>query len=164
MPGKVKSSTKRHSRARGSQATQRQARRRALNAVNEMRREDLSLTAAARKAKTTPATVRRYAGDSLTLRNQRWEAVLADRKIRSMYVNTGGHVVPVKVRGSRKASELSAYHNAVGYYLATGEADRLQPFLGKSVGGLEYETDLDVLDEMARRGQLSIESIYQAVG
>src|ERR1700722_5048552 len=103
-----------------------------------MRRGNLSLTAAARKAKTTPATVRLYAGDSLKLRNQRWEAVVSDRLVRPMYVNSGGRIVSVNVRGSRKASEVSAYPSAVRYYLDTGDESRLQPFVGKTVSGYEY--------------------------
>ena len=86
-----------------------------------------------------------------------------DRLHRAMYIFSGGEIVPVTVRGSRKASEVSAYHHAVRYYLDTGLTDRLRPFVGKTVDGVEYDTDPDVLDEIARRGQLSIESIYQLV-
>jgi hypothetical protein len=128
-----------------------------------MRRDNLSLTAAARKAKTTPATVRRYAGSGLKLRNQRWEAIIGDRLVRPMYVFSGGQMVPIEVRGNRKASEVSAYHNAVSHYLDTGDEGGLRVFLGKTVSSVEYETDPDVLDEMARRHELTIESIYQAM-
>jgi hypothetical protein len=58
---------------------------------------------------------------------------------------------------------LSAYFHAVGHYLDTGDEEPLRAFQGKSVGSFEYETDPDVLDEMARRHQLDIESIYQLV-
>ena len=128
-----------------------------------MRRSNLSLNAAARKAKTTPETVRRYAGANLTLRNQRWQAVIADRAVRHMYVFSGGQLVNVDVRGSRKASEVSGYFSAVNHYLTTGDDSRLQPFVGKTVAGYEYETDLDAIDEIGRRGELSIESIYRSV-
>ncbi len=128
-----------------------------------MRRDGLSLTAASRKAKTTPETVRRYAGLSIVRKGRRWTAEPGDRLVRKMYVFSGGQKVDVDVRGSRKASELSSYFSALNLYLNTGDDSRLRPFTGKSVAGFEYETDVDVLDEMARRGVPSIESIYQAV-
>ena len=74
-----------------------------------------------------------------------------------------GRVAAVDVRGSRKASEVSTYHAVVRRYLETGNDDALRAFVGKTVGGVEYEADPDALDEMARRGQLTIESIYQTV-
>ncbi len=80
-----------------------------------------------------------------------------------MIVFSAGTIVPVDVRGSRKASELRAYHEAVSKYLDTGDEEPLRRFTGKTVAGAEYETDPDVLDEMARRRQLTIESIYQLV-
>jgi hypothetical protein len=128
-------------------------------------REDprMSLTKASRRIGTRPETVRRYAGEALDRRGTRWTVTKGDRLYRAMFVNSGGEKVPVDVRGSRKASELSAYHRAVANYLATGEEEPLRAFAGKSVAGVEYETDLDVLDEMARRRQLNIESIYQFV-
>jgi hypothetical protein len=80
-----------------------------------------------------------------------------------MVVYSAGVVVDVDVRGSRKASELGAYHAAVAAFLATGDEDVLRPFEGRRVGGYAYETDPSVLEEMARRGQLDMESIYQLV-
>lgn len=143
---------------------QRQERAAALQAVSMMRDDPtLSLSRAARQAGTTPRSVRHYAGDALEHSGSRWTATRADRLYRPMFVNSGGLVVPVDVRGSRKASEVSAYHRAVRRYLDSGDDRDLNRFASRTVAGVEYETDPDVLDEMARRGQLSIESIYQAV-
>jgi len=136
----------------------------ALRTVSLMREDHrLSLQDAAFRAATSPEAVLWYARPALERRGGRWVVTDADRLYRAMYVNSGGAQVHVDVRGSRKASELSAYHRAVSHYLDTGDNEALRHFVGKSVGGYEYDTDLDVLDEMARRGQLDIESIYQLV-
>lgn len=136
----------------------------ALRAIT-LKREDpaMSLTKAARRAGTTPQAVRRYAGDALERRGSRWSATRGDRIYRPMVVYSEGDVVPADVRGSHKAAELSDYHRAVGHYINIGDDEPLRRFTGKTVAGVEYETDPDVLDEMARRGQLDIESIYQVV-
>jgi len=80
-----------------------------------------------------------------------------------MVVYSDGSIVEVDVRGSRKASEVGAYHAAVGSFLATGDDSRVTRFRGRRVAGVTYETDPTVLEEMARRGQLDMDSIYQAV-
>jgi hypothetical protein len=123
----------------------------------------LSLSRAAANEGTTPRAVHRYAGDALERNGGRWHATHGDRLYRPMVVYSGGAIVDVDVRGSRKASELSAYHSAVRHYLDTGDEEPLKRFQGKSVGGFVYETDPDVLDEMARRRQLDTESIYRLV-
>ncbi len=124
---------------------------------------DISLSEAARRAGTRPGAVHRYAGDALARRGTQWRVTSRDRIYRPMIIYSNGQVVPVDVRSSRKATEVSDYHRAVGHYLETGDEEPLRAFFGKSVSGFEYETDSDVLDEMGRRGQLDIESIYQLV-
>jgi hypothetical protein len=143
---------------------EREARSRSLQAISIMRENpSISLSEAAHQAHTSPKTVRQYASEGLTPRGRIWLATPADRIYRPMVVYSAGEVTAVDVRGSRKASELSEYHQAVSDYLDTGDESGLRPFQGKSVAGVEYETDPDVLDEMARRNQLDIESIYQLV-
>ena len=78
-----------------------------------------------------------------------------------MKVHTQGRTTFVTVRGSRKASELSAYHQAVRRFRDTGDDSVLRRFEGKSVAGHPYETDPDVLEELARRGYLTTEHIYR---
>jgi hypothetical protein len=128
-------------------------------------REDpgLSLRDAAGLAGTTPEAVAWHAGGALEGRRGRAAATSGDRMYRPMVVYSAGDVVAVDVRGSRKASEVGAYHNAVRHYLDTGDEGPLRRFAGKTVAGVEYEADPDVLDEMARRRQLNVESIYQLV-
>ncbi len=123
----------------------------------------LTIDAAARLEGTTPEAMTWHVGEGLKKDSGRWRATKGDRLLRTMYVNSDGRIVQVDVRGSRKASEISRYHVAVRWFLDTGDESLLVAFAGLRVGGVEYETDLDVLEEMARRGQLDIESIYEAV-
>jgi hypothetical protein len=139
-------------------------RRRSLRVISGMRENrKLGLNEAAKQEGVSPRTVHSYADDALEKRGGRWRAKPADRIYRPMIVYSDGKVVEVDVRGSRKASELGAYHAAVSVFLATGDEEALRPFEGRRVGGYAYETDPTVLEEMARRGQLDMESIYQLV-
>ena len=136
----------------------------ALRTLSSMRAEPhLSLSAAAKREGTTPEVVRWFVGDTITKNRGRWRVQPADRLLRSMYVYSDGEIVSVSVRGSRKATELAHYHQAVRHFLNTGDGSSLAVFEGRKVAGRIYETDLDALEEMARRRQLDIESIYQVV-
>ena len=81
-----------------------------------------------------------------------------------MRIHSDGRTIEVDVRGSSKASLVAAHHNAVQHYLETGDVGALDPFINKTVAGRRLETDPDVLDEMARRNSLDIDTIYQLVG
>jgi hypothetical protein len=142
---------------------ERQTRGRALEAVSYMRRDRLSLRAAARKAGTTPGTVKRYAGTELKQdrRRGRYTITGGDRLYRPMRVLTNVGIVEVGVSGSRQASLIGAYWNAVDHYLRSGDDSTLRGFAGRSVAGVEFETDLTVIDELASRGELEFESIYE---
>lgn len=136
-----------------------------IDAVNIMRtRPGTSLEEASAEAGTSPEAVQWFAGEALYRESGRWRVTRADRILRTMRVNSNGDVVLVDVRGSRKASELGAYHAAVYRYLHTGDDERLRRFTGNSVAGVPYETDTEVLEEMWRRGDLTVEEIYKLVG
>ena len=137
----------------------------ALKTVSLLRNEPgISLEAAAARSGTNPDAVLWWAGDALSRENNRWKVRQADRIYRAMRVHSDGRTIEVDVRGSRKASLLAAHHDAVHHYLETGDTEPLDRFIGRSVAGRRLETDPDVLDEMARRHGLDIESIYQLVG
>ena len=139
-------------------------RRRSLQAVSLMRNQpDLTLQEAAAQIGTTPEAVRWHAGEALERSAGEWSASNGDRLYRPMFVYSNGEKVLVDVRGSRKASELAHYHGAVTHYLETGDDTALKRFSGKTVAGMPYEIDTTVLEEMARRNYLDIESIYQLV-
>ena len=139
-------------------------RARSLRALSAMREDpSLSIEAAARLEGTSVDAMTWHVAKALKREGGRWKPTKGDRLLRAMSVNSEGRVVNVNVRGSRKASEISRYHVAVRWFLDTGDESLLQAFTSKKVAGVVYETDPEVLEDMARRGQLDIESIYQAV-
>jgi hypothetical protein len=139
-------------------------RERSLRVIASMRENrTLSLPEAARREGTTPEAVVWFGEGSVTKVRGRWRASDADRLLRQMYVYSNGQIVEVSVRGSRKASELARYFNAVRLFREEGDDAALQDFEGRSVTGHVYETDLDILEEMARRDVLSIEDVYSLV-
>jgi len=140
---------------------EREARRAAFDALTLMRRDGLSLGAAAERAGTTPAAVLRHTGPALELERGRYRARPADRLLRVMRVlGPGGVEHEVEVRGSRAASLVGEHWAAIGVYLQTGDDSRLQALEGKRVAGIWLETDPDAIEEWARRGELEIEDIY----
>ncbi len=131
--------------------------------ANWRSRSGVTIDDVAAEAGTNPDAMKWFGIDAVYREGGKWRVTRADRLLRTMRVNSRGDVVVVDVRGSRKASELGAYHAAVYRYLHTGDDDALQRFAGKSVAGVPYETNGDALEEMWRRGDLSVEDIYQLV-
>ena len=123
----------------------------------------LSLRRAAEMEDTTTEAVVWFSEGTIAKSKGPWRVARADRLMRPMFTYSNGEIAEVIVRGSRKATELSRYHHAVRLYLNEGDDSKLASFAGKSVAGRRYETDLDTLDEMTRRGQLGIEDIYSLV-
>jgi hypothetical protein len=121
---------------------------------------ELTLTRAARETGIDPRTVRRYAGDAVERRAGRLVATPADRLFRPMFIYSAGRRVDVDVRGSRQASVVGRYHAAIHATLR-GDPRKLRQFAGRKVAGFELEADLDVIEELARRGALDVETIYR---
>jgi hypothetical protein len=142
----------------------RAARRAALDALNYIRNDGLSLHAAAESAGTTPAAVLRYAGSALERHGGRYVAKPGDRLLRVMVVlGSGGIEHEVEVRGSRAASLIGTHWSAIDHYLRTGDDSRLRRLDGKTVAGVPLEGDPDTLDEWQHRGVLEIEDVYELV-
>ncbi len=132
----------------------------ALRAVSIMRQDKLDLATAARLAGTTPTAVDFYAGRAF---DDAGRLKAADRMLRPMRIYSDGESVVVDVRGSRVASTIGEYHNAVRAYLNQGDVTGLARFEGQRVAGRPLETDPDVIDEMARRGTFRFDAIYVMV-
>lgn len=145
-------------------ASAQRTRQQALDAVALARRERVDLAVAAEREGTTLDAVTYWAPSAIERSGKTWNVQSADRLFRPMYVYSAGAPVAVDVRGSRTATKIGRYHAAVQRYLNTGDASRLAKFRGVRVGGVELEADLDVLDELARRGAFDFESIYRMVG
>ncbi len=105
-----------------------QARERALATLALMRREKLSLKAAARAEHTDTRTVKRYVGSTLRQKGPRgrYRPTAYDRIPRTLYVVTPEGTRPVTVRDSRQATKLAEYWAAVQRYLETGDASALR--------------------------------------
>jgi hypothetical protein len=130
-----------------------------------MRREGLSLDEASRRVHTTPNAVRRHGADALVRTSRgRYAVTAADAHFRRMWFITPDGLTTVETRDSRAASLVAEFDAAVQHYLATGDDRRLDRFRGKVLraGGKRYPfvTDLDILDELGRRGEISFETIY----
>lgn len=140
----------------------REARARALEAVSVARRDNLTIRTAARRVGVSVATVRKYAAPAL--RKDVFGRLVpteADRLYRRVRVIGPEGEAWVDVRGSRRASLVGEYWNAVRRYLATGDEAPLARFRGARVGGVELQTEPEAIEELARRGEVSFESLYE---
>jgi hypothetical protein len=141
-------------------------RERALAALALMRREKLSLRAAARAWETDPKTVRRFVGSAIRKDGRgRYQARAFDRIPRTLNFPTENGTIPLTVRDSRTASRIGKYLNAVRN--RSGDTSSLHPFKNKSfrVSGVVYRfvTDPDSLERLWLSGSLgAIESLYYA--
>lgn len=139
---------------------EREERHLAFEAIAEMRRDGISLQAAARRVGTTPGSVRRYAFGSLEKQGNRYRVTAADRSYQRMAVLSTEGLRDVDTRGSRVRSLVSAHWNAVRRFAATGDESVFKPFVSDRVGGVVLATDPDLIEEYLRRGEVSIDDIY----
>jgi hypothetical protein len=144
------------------------ARERALAALSAMRRENLSLAAAAKAVNTDPETVHRYVGSALVRESPRgrYRARAYDRLPRDVNFFTGERVVPITVHSSRTASWLGEFMNDVRKYHATGDESLLARYRGKRFRSgkqtYEFVTDSKTLQEFGNVG-LRGEGLYRAI-
>jgi hypothetical protein len=145
---------------------QREAYERALQTISLMRREHLSLNAAAREAGTQVETVRALAGRALIRTRQgRWEARRRDRLERRMLFYDRKGKLFVTVHSSATATRIAEYHAAMKEFLETGQRSKLRPFKGKSVADAKgkrhrFVTSPTIIRRLARAGEFRFESIY----
>lgn len=140
---------------------------RVANVISKMRSEKVSLRQASRESGINPRTVVRWGGFALQKRkNGKYVAKPNDRLLRIVVIPTAEGTREIIVRGSRQATLLGQYWNAVHRYLARGDASQLRKFRSKKIKdatGAEIPllTDQKVLDRLASAGVLSFESIYR---
>jgi len=143
-----------------------QTRDRALNALNKMRREHLSLSKACREEHIKPATLRRYVGSALRQEKPggRFRATAGDSFRRDLQIPTAQGMTAVRVYGSKNASLIANYLNAVSEYLRTGKRTKLDSFKGKTlkVDGkvVELVTDPTKLSPLAEADMLHFDQLY----
>jgi hypothetical protein len=153
-------------------AAARQAYEDSVRTIGVMRREGVSLDLAARRQGVPPDVVAEFGAGGRGAPSQRrvlqrqrdgsYTVRETDRMLRPMnIIQAGVGTIVVDVRGSRAASTVGSYWNAVDHYLATGDDTALRRFRGVKVGGVELETDPDTIDYLYTIGQIEFETIYQ---
>jgi hypothetical protein len=138
---------------------------RGLRVVRRMRRENVSLAAAARAEGTNSRAVIRSARPALENLDGAWYARSRDRLYRRRYIplrtDAGWDAVPVAITDSRTASTLGRYWRALQDALA-GHPEELRKFRGKSVTvqGRRYPllTDSRVIEDLAEAGVLDFDA------
>jgi hypothetical protein len=140
------------------------ARERALAAIARMRREGLSLSAAAKTEGTHTSTIKRYAGSALRQKcpGGHCRVTRSDRIARTLNFLT----TTVTVRSSRTASQIGEYMNAVKAY-GRGDISKVARFRGKSFratdGIHKFITEPAKLDEILDADVLKFEGLYRSV-
>lgn len=141
------------------------SRTRALNALNRLR-AGANIQTAAREAGTTPANVKRYAGQALRKgAGGRIVATKNDSLAVVMNLTTDGGTIAVPVAGSRDRKLVARYENAVGRFTKYGDKSVLTPFRGKTVRLATGEripllTDPNRLAMLGREGRLGFDVLY----
>lgn len=139
---------------------------RVLGVVAKMRNEKISLRQASQDVGINRQTVLRWGGPALQKRaNGKYVAKANDNLLRVLMVPTPEGTREIALRGSRQASQLGEYWNAVHRYLATGDASQLEKFRGKRLkdaNGVEVllPTNQAELNRLGSAGVLSFESLY----
>ena len=139
---------------------------RVLSVISKMRTDKVSLAQASRDVGIGPRTVKRWGGSALRKgQGGRYVAKKSDTLLRLMIILTPEGPREITVRGSKQATLLAEYWNALHRYVETGDAARLNAFRGKHItdaNGVDVSllTDFPVLNRLASAGVLSFESLY----
>lgn len=150
----------------GKRGREIETRNRALHALAKMRRDKLSFAEACRLEHIKPSTVVRHVGNAITQDRPggRYHATAGDRLRRDLQIPTALGPIPVPIHGSKKATEISRYLNAIALYLRKGDASKLERFKGKTIriGGQKIEliTDPAALTDLALAGALQFDQLY----
>lgn len=139
---------------------------RVVTVVSKIRGNNTSLQQASREVGISPRTVTKWAAPALRKTTSgRYTAKPTDQLLRVLLVPTTEGPREVAVRGSRKATQVGEYWNAVHRFLETGDRSGLQKFAGKfliDAGGNRFSflADRNELKRLGSAGVLSFHSIY----
>jgi hypothetical protein len=129
-------------------------------------RQGLSRQKAAKRARTTPRTIQKYAQPAIRREEGTYRARPTDLLRRSMRVLTDQGVDVAEIPSSGIASRLSKYWHAVDHYLRTGDRRPLRPYEGKVLRAagrqFPFVTDPDLLARLAEAGEVRFEDLYEA--
>ena len=104
---------------------------RSLRVLSKLRNEKTSLKKASQEVGIRPETVKRWAGSALKKQpNGKIAPKSSDQLLRVLRVPSADGLRDVAIRGSRNATFLAEYFNALHRYLATGQFADLERFRG----------------------------------
>ena len=148
-----------------------ETKRRALAALALMRRQRISLAEACRAEHIKSKTFLTIAGSAVTQDHPggRYRATKGDSFRRDLKVPTTLGQITVPIKGSKTATQIAKYQNAVAEYLRTGKTSSLRPFRGKSVVDargrkVELITDPATLSALATADELKFIDLYGSIG
>lgn len=137
---------------------------RVARGLGHMRRDGISASAAAKRARMKLRTFRKGAGKFLDRSGpgKPWKARTEDQLRFSMKVLTVGGRVDAIVPDSSERKLLHDYEIVVTKFRGAedGAEEELKRFDGKTVGGHKLITDPKVLIELEEAGELDFESLY----
>jgi len=114
----------------------------AFAALSLMRRQGVPASDAVKVAGTTLANLQKYVGPALTKRGRDYAAKPSDELVRRMLLPDPRGVRQVEIRGSKAASLVGTYWNALDEALK-GNPAALKQFKGRTIPG----TDLTFLTD-----------------
>jgi len=135
-------------------------------AVSLMREKDISASAAARALWIPPRVfIDRGRSALRRLKNGQYVARSNDHLFRPVIVISNNGPVEVATRNFREASLAGQHSSAVERYLETGDDSALRRLPRNYIIDAEGNrvtllTDLDELDRLGNRGELSFETLY----
>ena len=134
-----------------------------LAAVSLSRREGLDLRYAAKIEGTRISTIQRYAPSALEKHKGKYRVKAFDPIPRVL--NVPGHTGMIRraFPGSRSASKIARYMNAVRALIYKNDPSGLAEFQGKKVAGYKFVTDISKLKHLANFGLLSLDRLYAGV-
>jgi hypothetical protein len=142
--------------------------KRVVKVISKMR-SGASLRRALENQHISPRTVKKWAGPVLQKRSTgKWGVTKTDRLLRELRIITPDGEREILVRGSRQATQLSRYFEAVHRYLETGDTSKLVRFQGKFIKDargvqIPFLTDQKKLKLLGYAGALSFESLYTRI-
>jgi hypothetical protein len=141
---------------------------RVFRVLGHMRRNNVSLSVAARLEGIKPETVVRHARNALYRSGpgKPWKVAQIDQLSAVMTVITRFGPTTVVVHGSRERRLLGHYNFALRMWRAGehGAEAALRTFRGKTVGGLTLITDTKLLIQLEEAGRLDFDNLYSSLG
>lgn len=134
---------------------QKMFRERSLEALSTSRKTSQSLSKIAKSFGLSVRTVINNTNAFKKTKN-RWTPKRFDKVSRSMLFAEAGKMKSIETSDSRHAKTIGQYNNAVGYYLSTGNATKLEKFAKRKVKDSHgmihsFEIRLEIVQEINQK-------------